>query len=91
CGSPRGMRVDGYGGDPASADGVLSLIIADFNQSNGIGTLTASEMDAIFKRLTNFLTRSLDATHRNALEESGAAFGLADLIAKRWSVVSKVR
>ncbi len=54
-GSPRGMRVDGYGGDPASADGVLSLIIADFNQSDGITTLTATEMDAIFKRLTNFL------------------------------------
>lgn len=90
-GSPRGMRVDGYGGDPAAADGVLSLIIADFNQSDRIETLTASEMDAIFKRLTNFLTRSLDATHRNSLEESGPAFGLADLIAKRWSNVCKVR
>ena len=90
-GSPRGMRVDGYGGDPASADGVLSLIIADFNQSAGIATLTASEMDAIFKRLSNFLARSLDPTHRNASEESTPAFGLADLIAKRWPTVSKVR
>ncbi|MET4090590.1 AIPR family protein [Bradyrhizobium sp. S3.5.5] len=90
-GSPRGMRVDGYGGDPASADGVLSLIIADFNQSDGITTLTASDMDAIFKRLTNFLARSLDPAHRNAFEESTPAFGLADLIAKRWPTVSKVR
>ncbi|WP_316195589.1 MULTISPECIES: AIPR family protein [unclassified Bradyrhizobium] len=89
--SPRGVRVDGYGGDPASAEGVLSLIILDFNQSDRIGTLTASEMDAIFKRLTNFLTRSLDATHRNSFEESTAAFGLADLIAKRWPNISKVR
>src|ERR1700730_13050429 len=44
--SPRGVRVDGYGGDPASADGVLSLVIADFNQSEQITTLTASDMDA---------------------------------------------
>jgi hypothetical protein len=41
--------------------------------------------------LTNFLTRSLDAAHRNAFEESTAAFGLADLIAKRWSAISKAR
>ena len=25
--SQRGLRVDGYGGDPASSDGVLSLIV----------------------------------------------------------------
>ena len=89
--SPRGMRVDGYGGDPGWADGVLSLIIGDFHQSHEISTLTATEMDAIFKRLTNFLTRSLDRQHRNAFEESTPAFGLADLIAKRWPSVSKVR
>lgn len=89
--SPRGVRVDGYGGDPVAAEGVLSLIIADFNQSDSILTLTASEMDAIFKRLTNFLARALDPAHRNMFEESRPAFGLADLIAKRWSSVSKVR
>ena len=89
---PRGgVRVDGYGGDPSAADGVLSLIISHSNQSDLIATLTASDMDAIFKRLTNFLTRALDATLRNAFEESTSAFGLADLIAKRWSGVSKVR
>src|SRR5262245_31987459 len=44
--SARGIRVDGYGGDPQSADGVLSLIIADFNQASEMETLVASEMDA---------------------------------------------
>ncbi|MHB8267464.1 AIPR family protein [Bradyrhizobium sp.] len=89
--SQRGIRVDGYGGDPALSDGVLSLIVADFNQSSQIGTLTASEMDAIFKRVFNFLTRSLDASFRNAAEETAPGFGLADLIAKRWPAVAKVR
>ena len=27
---PRGLRVDGYGGDPIDSDGVLSLIVARF-------------------------------------------------------------
>ena len=83
--------VDGYGGDPAASDGVLSLIIADFNQSQEVATLTATDMNATFRRLSNFLERSLDEAFRNGLEESAPAFGLADLIAARWSSVSKVR
>ena len=42
--SPRGMRVDGYGGDPATTDGALTLIVADFNQSSDVGTLTATRL-----------------------------------------------
>lgn len=89
--SPRGLRVDGYGGDPQGAEGVLSLIVLDFNQSPAISTLTAAEMDAAFKRVFNFLTKSLDRSFRDSLEETGPAFGLADLIAQRWSDTSKVR
>ena len=89
--SPRGIRVDGYGGDPLASDGVLSLIIADFNQAQEVATLTATDMNAIFRRLFNFLERSLDASFRNSLEESAPVFGLADHIATRWSSVSKVR
>ena len=89
--SPRGIRVDGYGGDPVNSDAVLSLIITDFSQSQDIATLTATNMDATFKRLSNFLDRSLDEVFRNSLEESAPAFGLADLIAARWPSISRVR
>ena len=85
------MRVDGYGGDPASADGVLSLIVVDFEQSAEIKSLTGTEMDAIFKRLTNFMVKARDTSFRNSLEEANPVFGLADLIAKRWSSLTKVR
>jgi hypothetical protein len=86
-----GIRVDGYGGDPMVSDGVLNLIVADFNQSPTIESLTGTEMDAIFKRLFNFLTKSLDQDFRDKLEETSPGFGLADLIGKRWPTVSKVR
>lgn len=89
--SPRGVRVDGYGGDPLDSEGVLSLIIADFNQSQEVATLTATDMNMIFRRLHNFLDRSLDAGFRNSLEESAPAFGLADMIANRWTNISRVR
>ena len=89
--SPRGIRVDGYGGDPVNSDDVLSLVIADFNQSHEVATLTATNLDATFRRLFNFLDRSLDEAYRNSLEESAPVFGLADLIAGRWPSISKVR
>lgn len=88
---PRGLRVDGYGGDPADNSGILSLIIADFSQSAEVGTLTATDMKAIFKRASNFLEKSLDESFRSELEETSPAFGLADLISARWSSISKVR
>lgn len=91
CPSAGGIRVDGYAGDPAQAGGVLSLIILDFSQSPDQARLTQTDMNAIFKRLENFLNKSLDARFRNSLEETSAAFGLADLIAARWSLISKIR
>ena len=86
-----GLRVDGYGGDPLESEGVLSLIVLDFNQSPEIARLTRTEMETIFKRMSNFLAKSLDPKFRNSLEESSPAFGLADMIATRWAAVSKVR
>lgn len=92
AGPPRsGIRVDGYGGDPGDADGVLTLIALDFNHDSALGTLTRTQMDAAFRRVSRFLERSLRADWRNALEETGPAFGLADLISQRWHRVEKVR
>ena len=89
--SPRGLRVDGYGGDPISTDGVLSLIVSDFSQTSELGSLTATEMTAAFRRLSNFAERCLRENFRNGLEESSPAFGLADLIWTHWGSVNRVR
>lgn len=87
----KGLRVDGYGGDPATSDGVLSLIVADFNQAPDVVTLTETEMNAIFKKLSTFFSKSVDPVFRNKLEETSLAFGLADIIKKRWDSIVKVR
>ena len=90
---PRGsgIRVDGYGGDPLESQGTLSLIILDFDQSENPGRLIGSEMDAIFRRLQNFLRKSLDPAWRDSLEESSPGFGLADMIAARWASITRIR
>lgn len=87
----RGMRVDGYGGDPGAMDGLLTLIVADFSQSNEIETLTATEMENSFKRSVAFLRASLDSAFRMRLDETSPGFGLASLIADSWKYVDRVR
>ncbi len=88
---PKGMRIDGYGGDPIDTDNVLNLIILDFQQTLEIETLTQTQMNIIFNRALNFLQRSLDPSFRDGLEETSPAFGLADLIESRWRAIEKVR
>ena len=88
----RGIRVDGYGGDPADDDSdTFSLLISDFHPSADVGRLIGTEMNAIFRRLSNFLRHALDRKWRDALEETSPAFGLADLLSKRWSGIGRVR
>ena len=87
----KGIRVDGYGGDPADTAGTLNLIILDFHPAPAIGRLTGTEMDAAFRRLSNYLRQALDGRWRDALEETSPAFGLADLIAQRWNSIAKIR
>ena len=87
----RGIRVDGYGGSPASSDGILTLIISDFHPDSSIVTLTKAEMEACFKRVRSFLEKSLDEKFRGALEETLPGYGLAELLASQWAVTNKVR
>jgi hypothetical protein len=89
--SGHGLRVDGYGGDPVSSANELSLVISDYDQSPDITSLPQFILDSIFKRLMNFLRKALDPKFRNSLEETNPGFGLADLIAKRWPGIAKVR
>lgn len=87
----RGLRVDGYGGDPRAADGILTLLVAEFSFRPSLETLTKTDMEAAFKRVQAFLVKSLDRSFLDSLEETSPAFGLADLIRVTWSEVNKVR
>lgn len=87
----RGIRLDGHGGNPDEADGNLSLIILDFNQSDVVETLTGSDMDAIFNRLVNFMKKARDPVFRNALDESMPAFDAAIHINATWPKARRVK
>ena len=86
----RGMRIDGYGGDPLES-GTLTLILVEADLTPEMGTLTRTDMDAAFRRGKAFLSQCLKPDFRAALDPTNPGFGVADLVANRWSNIQKVR
>lgn len=85
------LQVDGYGGDPRDSDGVLSLIICDFEVSPEARTIRANKINPMFNQIKAFLKASLNRSFRSSLEETSSAFGLADLIATTWNKTEKIK
>lgn len=76
----RGMRVDGYWFDD---EGGLDLFVADFECRTELASLTRTDVDAAFKRLTSFFEASLNRDLANELEVTSPEYGLARQIADR--------
>lgn len=90
-GASNPMRLDGYGGDPRDGDGVLSLVLCDFDLSEEVRVQNKEQIQRLLQRLYRFVVSSLKADFREQLEETSAGFGVADLIATTWKDVEKVK
>jgi hypothetical protein len=87
----RKLQVDGYGGDPRDADGILSLILCDFAITDELRVLNKDHIRRLLQKPYRFLAASLERDFRDQLEETSAGFGIADLIATTWRHVEKVK
>jgi len=90
-GASNPMRIDGYGGDPRDGDGVLSLVLCDFELSDEVRVQNKDQIQRLLQRLYRFVVSSLKPDFREQLEETSAGFGVADLIATTWKDVEKVK
>jgi len=82
----RGMRVDGYW---FNDEGALDLFIADFDSRSSLSSLTKTEVDAYFKRVSNFFEASLLKELVN-LEVTSPEYGLARQIADRKASITRL-
>ncbi len=87
----RGIQVDGYAGDPAETEGILTLIASDFNQDDALESLTKTDIERIFRRVERFLSFSLKDDFYTKLEESSHGFGVAQMINQRKGIIRRVR
>ncbi len=83
----RGMRVDGYW---FNDEGVLDLFIADFDSRNELVSLTKTDVDTAFRRVTNFFDASANKALAVELEVTSPEFGLAKQIEDRKTSIIQV-
>lgn len=83
----RGMRVDGYW---FNDEGGLDLFVADFESRTELASLTRTDMDTAFKRVTNFFEASLRKSLADDLEVTSPEYGLARQIADRKALIRRL-
>ncbi len=76
--SQGGVRVDGYHYE--ADDKILSLFIADYDDRPEITSLTRTELDATFKRLSNFFEGSIKKRICPKLEITSEEYKLSKMI-----------
>lgn len=85
------LQVTGSGGDPSDADGVLSLILCDFQVSPDVRTTNSAQLKIQFKKLVEFLRHARKEDFSDKLEETSHGAQLADLIQTRWKSIEKIK
>ena len=89
--SGKSLRVDGHGGDPREGDGVLSVIVCEFFDTDQPPTLNAADAKKLFGHLINFVAAARRSEFRADLHIDTPAYGTATMISEAWSSISKVK
>ncbi len=87
----KGMRIDGYGGDPIDSDNILTIFVCDYDSSPELVQIKKADIETVCKRAANFVSNCLSARFVGQLDESSPEYGLADLIQQRWDSIMKIR
>lgn len=83
----RGIRVDGFW---FNDEGGLDLFIADFESRSELASLTQTEVNTLFKRLTKFFEESCQKRLFDEIEETSPEYGLSREIFDRRDLTQKV-
>lgn len=87
----QSLRIDGYGGDPRDGDGVLSLIICDFHDTDEPQTFAAAALPSLFNPLVRYLQAARKSEFRDGLNEISPGFQVSDTIATTWPQITKIK
>lgn len=89
--SGKALRIDGHGGDPREGDGVLSVIVCEFFDTDQPPTLNAADAKKLFGHLINFVAAARRSEFRADLHIDTPAYGTATMISEAWPSTSKVK
>ncbi len=89
--SGKKLQVDAYGWDPGDDEGVLSLVVCDFVLSEEPQSIDAAGIKRQLRRLADFVIAANKRDFRERLEQTSNGFVVADLVARAWKHVSKIK
>lgn len=89
--SGKTVRIDGIGGDPREAEGILSVIVSDLYSEADPVKINAQFAKKVFGHLINFVAASRRASFRSGLVEGSAEAGAAETIQSAWASVTKIK
>lgn len=87
----KAIQVDAYAWAPADDEGVLSLIICDFNVADDLQSILKADINKLLTRLVEFVVAARTREFREKLEETSNAFVLSDLITRVWKQIRKIK
>lgn len=87
----KAVQVDAYAWDADEDEGVLSLVISDFERGAEPGSIIKTDVNRLLSKLVEFVKASIDREYREGLEESSQAYALADLIRRCWKKITKIK
>ena len=87
----RGMRIDGYGGDPIDTENILTIFVCDYDPASASTQIKKADIETVCKRAANFISSCRSSQFFHQLDESSPEYGLADLIRQRWDLICKIR
>lgn len=85
------VRIDGSGGDPRDSEGVLSVMICAFQETQEPVTINAADVKRLFSHLAGFLSAAHKTEFFSSLPKNSPSAGLADTILSTWSSISKIK
>ncbi len=89
--SGKTVRIDGIGGDPREAEGILSVIVCDFYRDPEPSTINAQAAKKVFGHLINFVAAARRISFREKLPSGSIGSGVANMIGSSWPHVTKVK
>ena len=87
----KGIKIDGYGGDPIDSENSLNVIVCDYSSSNEVENVYKNDIENVCKRSTNFISKCLEKSFLNELDNSSPEYGFADMIRLRWESIEKIK
>ncbi|MDH2374174.1 AIPR family protein [Cobetia sp. 3AK] len=85
------LQIDGYGGDPRNDEGVLTVIVCDFEIDYEVRALTSANATSLSNRARNFVSSCKFTDFLDYIEETSLAYVVGDMINTTWSSISKVK